>query len=134
MISQRARNIPAAKTLEITAKVKAMKAEGKSVIAFTAGEPDFNPPSEIIASAKPALDQGKTKYTPASGIKELKEAVCKKLLKDNNLDYCAENVVICDGAKSCLYHALYALIDEGDEVIIPSPYWVTYAEQVRLCG
>ncbi len=121
-------------TLEITAKAKKMKAEGISVIGFGAGEPDFNTPEYIIESAKKALDIGFTKYTPASGTVELKKAVCEKFLKDNGLVYSPEQIVISSGAKSSLYHAICAVIEEGDEVILPSPFWLTYPELIKLAG
>lgn len=133
-ISKRAQTITASMTLEITAKVKQLRAEGKSIIGFTAGEPDFNTPDYIIESAKRALDKGATKYTPVAGILELKQAICDKFKKDNNLDFEPSQIIVSNGAKSSLYHAIYALIDEGDEVIIPAPFWFTYEEQVKMCG
>lgn len=134
MISERTSNIKPSLTLEITAKAKKMKAAGISVIGFGAGEPDFNTPDYIIDAAKKALDIGFTKYTPASGMAELKTAVCDKLLKDNGLSYTAEQIVISSGAKSSLYHAICAIVNEGDEVILPSPYWLTYPELIGLAG
>ena len=133
-ISNRAGQIPPSMTLEISAKAKALKAEGKSIIAFTAGEPDFNTPDFIVKSANHALDIGFTKYTPSSGTPELKKAICEKFKKDNNLIYEPKNIIVSTGAKSSLYHALFAIVDEGEEVIIPTPYWLTYDEQVKLCG
>lgn len=133
-ISNRAGQIPPSMTLEISAKAKALKAEGKSIIAFTAGEPDFNTPDFIVKSANHALEIGFTKYTPSSGMPQLKQAICDKFKKDNNLDYEPKNIIVSTGAKSSLYHALFAIVDEGDEVIIPTPYWLTYDEQVKLCG
>jgi len=133
-ISTRAGQIPPSMTLEISAKAKALKAEGKSVIAFTAGEPDFNTPNFIVNSANKALEIGFTKYTPSSGMPELKKAICEKFKRDNNLDYTIKNIIVSTGAKSSLYHALFAIVDEGDEVLIPTPYWLTYDEQVKLCG
>lgn len=133
-ISKRAQSISPSITLEITAKAKKMKADGISVIGFGAGEPDFNTPDFIIEAAKKALDIGFTKYTPASGTPELKKAICNKFLKDNGLTYTPEQIVISSGAKSSLCHAMEALIDDGEEVIIPSPYWLTYPELVKLAG
>lgn len=133
-ISQKAGSIAPSLTLEITAKAKKMKAEGISVISFGAGEPDFNTPEYIIESAKKALDIGFTKYTPASGMIELKKVVAEKFKKDNGIDYTPEQIVISSGAKASLYHAICALIDEGDEVIVPSPFWLTYPELVGLAG
>lgn len=133
-ISRRAGQIPASMTLEISAKAKQMKAEGISVVGFTAGEPDFITPEFIINSAKEALDKGFTKYTPSSGMPELKKAICEKFKKDNNIEYSPKNIIVSSGAKASLYHAIFAIIDEGDEVIIPCPCWLTYNEQVKLCG
>ena len=121
-------------TLDITAKVKQLKKEGKSIIGFTAGEPDFNTPEYIIESAKNALDKGLTKYTPVPGIIELREAICAKFLKDNNLKYEPSQIIVSCGAKASLFHAIYSIVDNGDEVIIPAPYWFTYEEQVKICG
>ncbi|MBQ3115696.1 MAG: pyridoxal phosphate-dependent aminotransferase [Clostridia bacterium] len=133
-VSKKVKEIAPSLTLEITAKAKKMKAEGISVIGFGAGEPDFNTPEYIINSAKKALDIGFTKYTPASGMVELKKAVCEKFEKDNNLKYDPAQIVISSGAKSSLYHAICAIVDDGDEVILPSPYWLTYPELIKLAG
>nr|MBO4518326.1 pyridoxal phosphate-dependent aminotransferase [Clostridia bacterium] len=134
MVSKKVSNIKPSLTLEITAKAKKMKASGISVIGFGAGEPDFNTPEYIINAAKHALDIGFTKYTPASGMQELKIAICEKLLKDNGLNYEPSQIVVSSGAKSSLYHAICAIVDDGDEVILPSPYWLTYPELVGLAG
>ena len=131
-LSKRVSNIAVSLTLEITAKAKRMKQEGISVVSFGAGEPDFNTPEYIINSAKHALDIGFTKYTPASGMMELKKAIVEKFKKDNGINYTPEQIVISSGAKSSLYHAIAALVDSGDEVIIPAPYWLTYPELVNL--
>lgn len=133
-VSKKINEIAPSLTLEITAKAKKMKAEGISVIGFGAGEPDFNTPEFIIDSAKKALDTGFTKYTPAAGMVELKKAVCEKFAKDNNLTYDPAQIVISSGAKSSLYHAICAIVDEGDEVILPSPFWLTYPELIKLAG
>ena len=134
MVSKKVSNIKPSLTLEITAKAKKMKASGISVIGFGAGEPDFNTPEYIINAAKHALDIGFTKYTPASGMQELKTAICDKFLKDNGLKYEPSQIVVSSGAKSSLYHAICAIVDDGDEVILPSPYWLTYPELVGLAG
>ena len=134
IISQKVSEITPSLTLEITAKAKKMKAEGISVIGFGAGEPDFNTPGYIIDAAKRALDIGFTKYTPASGMIELKKAICNKFKVDNGLTYEPDQIVVSSGAKSSLYHAIAAITDEGDEVILPSPYWLTYPELIRLAG
>lgn len=133
-ISQKAQSVPASMTLEITAKVKQLRSEGKSIIGFTAGEPNFETPDYIVNSAKEALDKGITKYTPVSGMSEFKKAICKKFKEDNGLDYDESQIIVSNGAKASLYHALYAIVDNGDEVIIPAPFWFTYEEQVKLCG
>ena len=134
MVTKRVSGIAPSLTLEITAKAKKMKAEGISVIGFGAGEPDFNTPDYIIDAAKKALDIGFTKYTPASGMPELKKAICAKFKEDNGLDYEESQIVVSSGAKSSLFHAISAIIEEGDEVILPSPYWLTYPELIRLAG
>ncbi len=133
-ISKKVKGIAPSLTLEITAKAKKMKAEGVSVIGFGAGEPDFNTPEYIINSAKKALDIGFTKYTPAAGTVELKQAICDKFLKDNGLTYAQNQIVVSSGAKSSLYHAICAVVEEGDEVILPSPFWLTYPELIKLAG
>ncbi len=133
-VSKKVGRIAPSLTLEITAKAKKMKAEGISIIGFGAGEPDFNTPEFIIDSAKKALDIGFTKYTPASGMVELKKAICEKFALENNLKYDPTQIVISSGAKSSLYHAICAIVDDGDEVILPSPYWLTYPELIALAG
>ncbi len=131
-ITQRAAKITPSLTLEITAKAKKMKEDGISVIGFGAGEPDFNTPEYIINAAKKALDEGKTKYTPASGIPELKKAICDKLFAENGLSYNPSQIIISSGAKNSLYNAIQAIVEDGDEVIIPAPFWLTYPELVSL--
>ena len=133
-ISKRANEVLESVTLEITARVKELKAQGKSIIGFTAGEPDFNTPDYIIDSAKEALDKGITKYTPVAGLPELKKAICNKFEKDNGLKYEPSQIIVSDGAKSSLYHAFCAILDEGDEVVVPAPFWFTYEEQIKLLG
>lgn len=121
-------------TLAIAAKAKAMKAEGIDVCSFSAGEPDFDTPAHIKAAAAKALESGKTKYGPAAGEPKLREAIAQKLQSDNGLDYKAENVIVTNGGKHSLYNLIVALIDPGDEVIIPAPYWLSYPEMVTLVG
>ena len=113
-------------TLAISAKAKAMKAAGESVVSFGVGEPDFNTPDNIIQAAKTALDNGQTKYTPSSGLLSLRKAICDKFKKDNGLDYEPSQVIVSNGAKHSIFNACYAVLDEGDEVIIPAPYWLTF--------
>jgi aspartate aminotransferase len=134
LIANRAANISPSLTLSITAKAKKMREEGASVIGFGAGEPDFNTPAYIIEAAKKALDKGYTKYTESSGILSLKRAICDKLKRDNSLIYDPKQIIVSNGAKHSLFNAIFALIEEGDEVIIPSPYWLTYPELVKLAG
>ncbi|QSJ17419.1 pyridoxal phosphate-dependent aminotransferase [Nostoc sp. UHCC 0702] len=121
-------------TLAIAAKAKALKAEGIDVCSFSAGEPDFDTPAHIKAAAAKALDEGKTKYGPAAGEPKLREAIARKLKTDNGLDYQPENVLVTNGGKHSLYNLIVALIDPGDEVIIPAPYWLSYPEMVTLVG
>jgi len=121
-------------TLAIAAKAKAMKAEGIDVCSFSAGEPDFDTPEHIKAAAKKALDAGKTKYGPAAGEPRLREAIAHKLRNENNLDYNATNVIVTNGGKHSLFNLMLALIEPGDEVIIPAPYWLSYPEMVKLAG
>lgn len=121
-------------TLAIAAKAKAMKAEGIEVCNFSAGEPDFDTPEHIKAAAKLALDEGKTGYGPAAGEPKLREAIACKLKTDNNLDYQAANVIVTNGGKHSLFNLMLALIEPGDEVIIPAPYWLSYPQMVKLAG
>jgi len=133
-LSTRAKQISPSVTLAINAKSKQMVADGIDVISFGVGEPDFNTPEYISNAGIEAIKSGFTRYTAASGINELKEAVCAKLKRDNNLEYKPEQIVISNGAKHCLSNALNVLVDEGEEVIIPTPYWVSYSEMVKMAG
>lgn len=119
-------------TLAITAKAKALKAQGVDVVSFGAGEPDFNTPENIRNAAINRINKGGIGYTPASGLLELKEAICRKLERENNLTYKASQIVVSNGAKQSLNNTLLALCNPGDEVIIPGPYWVSYYELVKL--
>ena len=122
----------ASATLSIDAQFKKMRAEGIDVVGFGAGEPDFDTPEHIKQAAIRAIEQNKTRYTPASGLAELKQAVCFRMREDLGLRYEPGNVFIASGAKHCVYLALMALLNPGDEVILPSPYWVSYIEMVRM--
>ena len=133
-LSKRAHMIKPSPTLAITAKAKAMRAQGIDVISFSAGEPDFDTPQHIKAAAIAALQEGFTKYTPAGGIDELKQSICAKLQQDNSVQYQKENILVSCGGKHSFYNVMQALIDEGDEVIIPAPYWVSYPPMVSLAG
>ena len=121
-------------TLVIDAKAKAMKAEGTDVISFSVGEPDFETPTHIRAAAAAALEGGKTRYGAVAGEPRLREAIAHKLQRDNQLSYQPENVIVTNGGKQSLYNAIMALIDPGDEVIVPAPYWLSYPEMVKLAG
>ena len=131
-LSKKFMGISPSPTLSIDAKFKQMKADGLNVVGFGAGEPDFDTPSHIKQAAIDAIMSGMTKYTPASGILPLKKAVCDKLKKDNNLDYEPSQIVISNGAKHSLMNVFGAILNPGDEVIIPAPYWVSYSEMVKL--
>ncbi|MBO0348137.1 pyridoxal phosphate-dependent aminotransferase [Phormidium pseudopriestleyi FRX01] len=121
-------------TLAIAAKAKAMKADGIDVCSFSAGEPDFDTPNHIKMAAIQALNAGKTKYGPAAGEPKLREAIAHKLKTDNNLNYSAKNVIVTNGGKHSLFNLMLALLDPGDEVIIPAPFWLSYPEMVTLAG
>lgn len=131
-LSNKAKQINPSITLEITAKAKELKESGVNVVSFGAGEPDFNTPDNIIKAAIIAMEEGKTKYTPTSGILELREAICSKLKNDNGLLYNPNQIVVSTGAKQSLANAFLAILNKGDEVIIPVPYWVSYPELVKL--
>jgi aspartate aminotransferase len=133
-LSKRAQMIKPSPTLAITAKAKAMRAQGIDIISFSAGEPDFDTPQHIKDAAIAALQQGFTKYTPVGGIDELKEAICTKLQRDNKVHYQKEQILVSCGGKHSFYNLAQALIDDGDEVIIPAPYWVSYPPMVVLAG
>ena len=140
---RRSRNIPLANrvqevtpslSLEISAKAKAMKADGLDVCSLSAGEPDFNTPDHVIAAAKCALDEGKTRYGSAAGEGKLRSAIAQKLQTENNLPYSPNQVIVTNGGKYSLFNLMQALINPEDEVIIPSPYWLSYPEMVKLAA
>jgi aspartate aminotransferase len=133
-LSQRARAAAPSPTLAITAKANALKAEGVDVISFGAGEPDFDTPQNIKDAAVAALAKGDTKYTLSSGTVALKDAIIAKLKRDNDLTYTRAEIIVSCGAKHSLYNIMQAMLDPGDEVVIPAPYWVSYPEQVKLAG
>lgn len=133
-LSRKAMQIKASSTLAISAKAAELKAAGKDMVTFGVGEPDFDTPAHIREAAKKAIDEGKTRYTPAAGIPALRQAVCDKLKKDNDLDYVPAQVIISNGAKHSLMNAFMAILNEGDEVIIPAPYWLSYSEMVKIAG
>lgn len=131
-LSNKAKQINPSITLEITAKAKALKESGVDVVSFSAGEPDFNTPENIINAAVIAMQEGKTKYTPTSGILDLRRAICSKFKNDNDLLYNPSQIVVSTGAKQSLANAFLSILNKGDEVIIPIPYWVSYPELVKL--
>lgn len=119
-------------TLAITAKAKQLKAEGHDVIGLGAGEPDFNTPQHIIDAATASMNEGHTKYTPSAGLAKLIDAIINKLKIDQGLQYNPNEIIVTSGAKHALYTLFQVILDKGDEVIIPEPYWVSYPEQVKL--
>ncbi|MCY6958238.1 pyridoxal phosphate-dependent aminotransferase [Clostridium brassicae] len=131
-LSSKAKQIAPSLTLSITAKAKEMSKNGIDVVSFGAGEPDFNTPENIQNAAIKAIKNGLTKYTAASGINELKEAIVNKFKSDNGLDYSNDQIIISTGAKQCLANAFQAILNRGDEVLVPTPYWVSYPELIKL--
>lgn len=132
--ANRATVITPSQTLAIDAKAKQLRAAGEDVIGLAAGEPDFDTPEHIKAAAMGALEAGFTKYTPSSGIPELRQAIAEKFKADNDLDYEPSQIIVSCGAKHSCFNAMLAVINEGDEVIIPAPYWLSYPEMVRMVG
>lgn len=133
-LAQIASAIQASSTMVIDTLAKQMKADGVDVIGFGAGEPDFNTPDHIKAAANQAIANNVTRYTPATGVAALKEAVCRRMKEDYGVDYKPSEVVVSSGAKHCVYLALRALVDPGDEVILPAPFWVSYLELAKMVG
>ncbi|HEV56536.1 MAG TPA: pyridoxal phosphate-dependent aminotransferase [Phycisphaerales bacterium] len=133
-ISQRAQAVPPSATIAVSSRAKEMRAQGLEVVSFGAGEPDFDTPQFVKDAAIEALQKGKTGYTATPGIPELRAAIADKLRRENGLDYTPDQVIVNIGAKHSIYEALQAVIDPGDEVILPRPYWVTYPEAIRLAG
>ena len=132
ILASRLNRIQPSPTIAMSIKARELKAEGKNIIELAAGEPDFPTPSHIIKAAEDAMGRGETKYTDPDGTPELKQAVCEKFKRDNNLDYVTSQVTIGTGGKQVLYNALMATLNAGDEVIIPAPYWVSYPDMVLL--
>ncbi|MBX9972796.1 pyridoxal phosphate-dependent aminotransferase [Cytobacillus firmus] len=133
-LAQRVKALTPSTTLAITAKAKELKAQGHDVIGLGAGEPDFNTPQHIIDAAVKSMNEGHTKYTPSAGLPALKKEIANKFKKDQGLDYDASEIIVTNGAKHGLYTLFQVLLNEGEEVIIPTPYWVSYPEQVKLAG
>ena len=133
-LSDRINNLAVSQTLAMAALARELKAQGKDIISLSLGEPDFNTPEFIKEAAKKAIDENYSTYTPVEGYLELKEAICKKFKRDNNLDYKPSQIVVSTGAKQSLYNIAQVMLNEGDEVILPAPYWVSYFEIIKLSG
>jgi aspartate aminotransferase len=134
ILSDRINNLSTSQTLAMAALARELKAQGKDIISLSLGEPDFNTPDFIKEAAKKAIDENYSTYTPVDGYVELKEAICRKFKRDNNLDYKPANVVVSTGAKQSLYNIAQVMLNDGDEVILPAPYWVSYYEIIKLSG
>jgi len=134
-ISRRIAAIAESATLKVDAKAKALQAEGRPVISYAAGEPDFSTPQNIVdAASKAVLDPKNYRYTPAAGLPELREAIAAKTLRDSGLEVSASQVIVTNGGKQAVYQSFATIVDEGDEVLLPAPYWTTYPEAIRLAG
>lgn len=134
LLSDRINNLSTSQTLAMAALARELKAQGKDIISLSLGEPDFNTPDFIKEAAKKAIDENYSTYTPVDGYVELKEAICRKFKRDNGLDYKPANIVVSTGAKQSLYNVAQVMLNEGDEVILPAPYWVSYYEIIKLSG
>jgi aspartate aminotransferase len=134
ILSDRINNLSTSQTLAMAALARELKAQGKDIISLSLGEPDFNTPDFIKEAAKKAIDENYSTYTPVDGYVELKEAICKKFKRDNNLDYKPSNIVVSTGAKQSLYNIAQVMLNDGDEAILPAPYWVSYYEIIKLSG
>ncbi len=133
-LNQRVSGITPSATLKISAKAKEMAAQGHQVCSLSAGEPDFGTPDHIAKAARDALSDGQTKYSPAPGLMQLRNLIAEKLLNDNGLQYEPSQIVVSNGAKQSLFNAILAICSEGDEVVVPEPYWLSYPEMVRVAG
>ena len=133
-LSDRINKVSTSQTLAMAALARELKAQGKDIISLSLGEPDFNTPDFIKEAAKKAIDENYSTYSPVDGYMDLKQAICKKFKRDNDLDYTTANVVVSTGAKQSLYNIAQVMINEGDEVILPAPYWVSYYEIVNMAG
>jgi aspartate aminotransferase len=134
LLSDRINNLSTSQTLAMAALARELKAQGKDIISLSLGEPDFNTPDFIKEAAKKAIDDNYSTYTPVDGYVELKDAICRKFKRDNNLDYKPANIVVSTGAKQSLYNIAQVMLNDGDEVILPAPYWVSYFEIIKLSG
>jgi aspartate aminotransferase len=133
-LSERINNLAVSQTLAMAALARELKSQGKDIISLSLGEPDFNTPEFIKEAAKKAIDENYSTYSPVEGYLELKEAICKKFKRDNNLEYKPSQIVVSTGAKQSLYNIAQVMLNEGDEVILPAPYWVSYFEIIKLSG
>ena len=133
-LSDRINNLSTSQTLAMAALARELKAKGKDIISLSLGEPDFNTPDFIKEAAKKAIDENYSTYSPVDGYMELKEAICRKFKRDNNLDYKPANIVVSTGAKQSLYNLAQVLLNDGDEVILPAPFWVSYSEIIKMSG
>jgi aspartate aminotransferase len=133
-LSKRLQNLAQSETLAMTQRSRELKARGIDVITLSVGEPDFNTPDHIKVAAKKAIDDNFSHYTPVPGLPQLRQAIVDKLKRDNGLDYQPEQIVVSNGAKQSIANVLYSLLDEGDEVILPAPFWVSYEEMIKLAG
>jgi aspartate aminotransferase len=134
LLSDRINNLSTSQTLAMAALARELKSQGKDIISLSLGEPDFNTPDFIKEAAKKAIDDNYSHYSPVDGYIELKEAICRKFKRDNDLEYKPANIVVSTGAKQSLYNLAQVLLNDGDEVILPAPYWVSYSEIVKLSG
>lgn len=133
-LSDRINKLSTSQTLAMAALARELKAQGKDIISLSLGEPDFNTPDFVKEAAKKAIDENYSTYTPVDGYAELKEAICRKFKRDNNLDYKPANIVVSTGAKQSLYNVAQVMLNDGDEVILPAPYWVSYYEIIKMSG
>ena len=133
-LSDRINRLSTSQTLAMAALARELKAQGKDIISLSLGEPDFNTPDFIKEAAKKAIDENYSTYTPVDGYAELKEAICRKFKRDNNLNYTPANIVVSTGAKQSLYNVAQVMLNDGDEVILPAPYWVSYYEIIKMSG
>ena len=133
-LSDRINNLSTSQTLAMAALARELKAQGKDIISLSLGEPDFNTPDFVKVAAKKAIDENYSTYSPVEGYLELKEAICRKFKRDNNLDYKPNNIVVSTGAKQSLYNIAQVMLNDGDEVILPAPYWVSYYEIIKIAG
>jgi len=134
LLSDRINNLSTSQTLAMAALARELKSQGKDIISLSLGEPDFNTPDFVKEAAKKAIDENYSQYTPVEGYLELREAICRKFKRDNNLEYKPSQIVVSTGAKQSLYNLAQVLLNDGDEVILPAPFWVSYSEIIKMSG